>query len=190
MKELICKNCGARLTYMADKEIFVCQNCNSAFTDETESTQIVNNNVYNNVSNNTVTKIIDGKEVDDAKEYADRASNRLKLKDFDGAESILMEGMEYYPNNVALLMCMVRCKTRNYEKLFDTTHLEYYRKACELANEREIVQIKAEYNDFNMRKASEIQNDDNRNKRISKMYGIIGVLIAIGIVVVIIASSL
>lgn len=179
MKELVCKNCGAKLN-VGNDGIFVCPNCGTAYVEEKDGA------VLNNVTNTNITKIVNGKEVDEAAEYISRCQNRLGIGDFAAAEETAFEGLEYYPENAGLLMCVVQCKTKNYTKLFDTTHLEYLDKAYQVANDAEKEMIKSRYESFvEQRKAAE-RNDGNKAPKAS--VPIIGIILIIAVLLILFFS--
>ena len=177
MKELICKNCGAQLIRESGSG-FACPNCGTRYTESDESGAVVNN-----VLNTHITKIVNGREVDEAAEFISRSRNRLDMNDFDAAEEIAAEGLEYYPENVGLMMCIVRSRTKNYTKFFDTTHLEYLDRAYAAANAEERLAIEKEYEIFCQRRKDAGMNDANKAPKQS--VPVLAIIISIIIVVLI-----
>ena len=101
----------------------------------------------------------------------------------DAAREELVKLQNGDPENVGLMMCIVRSRTKNYTKFFDTTHLEYLDRAYAAANAEERFAIEKEYEIFCQRRKDAGMNDANKAPKQS--VPVLAIIISIIIVVLI-----
>ena len=76
-----CTQCGGTIEVDDTKEAGICKHCGTAFITE----KAINNYTTNYNITNNITKIINGKEVDDAEEEFNKGLVHLKTKKYDQA---------------------------------------------------------------------------------------------------------
>ena len=74
----ICTQCGAPIEVDSTKEAGICPHCGTAFITEKAITQYVTNHVTNTNVTQNITKIIQGREKDEAEDFVLRGLSFLR----------------------------------------------------------------------------------------------------------------
>lgn len=108
-----CTNCGGQIDVDDSKEAGICKHCGTAFITE----KAINNYTTTyNVTNN-VTKIINGKEVDEGEDFYNRAMTHLKLEEYSDAREAIGKAIKKNPDNAEFRFAEVLIETQNFTDL-------------------------------------------------------------------------
>lgn len=115
LKPAICTQCGADIEVDDAKEAGICKYCGTPFITEKVIANYTNNyTTVNNITNN-VTKIIHGKESDDAENAFNRGLTNLKLKKYSEAEDNFEKATDLSPEVSKYYMYKFIAKTRGFK---------------------------------------------------------------------------
>lgn len=128
-----CTNCGGQIEVDSTKEAGICKHCGTAFITE----KAINNyTTINNVTNH-ITKIINGKEVEDGEDFYNKAMSYLKLDEIDEAKDCIAKAIKKNPENSEFRFAEILIETKNlteFKTIFDSKKLDALLKT---ANEKE-----------------------------------------------------
>lgn len=125
-----CTQCGGQIEVDDSKEAGICKHCGMPFITE----KAINNYTTTyNVTNN-VTKIINGKEVEDGEDFYNRAMSHLKLEEYDDAKEAIAKAIKKNPDNAEFRYAELLIETKNlteFDKIFDTKKVENLLKVAD-----------------------------------------------------------
>ena len=93
----ICTQCGAPIEVDSTKEAGICPHCGTAFITEKAITQYVTNHVTNTNVTQNITKIIQGREKDEAEDFVLRGLSFLSLEDYLEAAKCFEKAVKLSP---------------------------------------------------------------------------------------------
>lgn len=105
-----CTNCGGKIKVDDAKEAGICEHCGSAFITE----KVIKNNVTNYNITNNVTKIINGKETDEAEEKFNKGLVFLGTKAYNKAEKCFEEAINISPSVSKYYFYFLVAKVKNF----------------------------------------------------------------------------
>lgn len=114
-----CTNCGGKIKVDDAKEAGICEHCGLAFITE----KVIKNNVTNYNITNNVTKIINGKETDEAEEKFNKGLVFLGTKAYDKAEKCFEEAINISPSVSKYYFYSLVAKVKNFT---DYWNIEYF----------------------------------------------------------------
>ena len=94
----ICTQCGAPIEVDNAKEAGICPHCGTAFITEKAITQYVTNHVTNTNVTQNITKIIHGREKDEAEDFVLRGLSFLSLEDYLEAAKCFEKAVKLSPS--------------------------------------------------------------------------------------------
>ncbi len=117
MKPAICTQCGGIIEVDETKEAGICSACGTAFiTEKVISNYITNNNTINNITN------INYGEKNDGEAEFSRAVTRVKLGDFDAADTEIQKAIQKAPENPKFWLYSVYINTEKFTRLPEFWH--------------------------------------------------------------------
>lgn len=125
-----CTQCGGQIEVDDSKEAGICKHCGMPFITE----KAINN--YTTVHNvtNHVTKIINGKEVEDGEDFYNRAMSHLKLEEYSDAKESIAKAIKNNPDNAEFRYADILIETQNlteFGNIFDTKKIENLLKVAD-----------------------------------------------------------
>ena len=105
-----CTNCGGQIEVDSTKEAGICKHCGTAFITEKA---ISNYTTINNVTNH-ITKIINGKEVEDGEDFYSRAMSHFKLEEYSNARDAITKAIKNNPDNAEFRYAEILIETKNF----------------------------------------------------------------------------
>ena len=125
-----CTQCGGQIKVDDSKEAGICKHCGMPFITE----KAINNYTTTyNVTNN-ITKIINGKEVEDGEDFYNRAMSHLKLEEYDAAKEAISKAIKKNPDNADFRYAEILIETKNlteFDQIFDTKKIENLLKVAD-----------------------------------------------------------
>jgi hypothetical protein len=138
-----CPHCGHLFTTENISES-VCEKCNNSFPTDKGA------KFYNSVIQVERKKIVEAKgetylKVD---RLLDEINYYLDNEDFSKAQELTLEALSLTEVDFRVYMAMVYAKTENFQKLDDTSHTPYLKKAINIATDEQKATLKSEYQEY------------------------------------------
>ena len=136
-----CTNCGGQIEVDSSKEAGICKHCGTAFITE----KAINNYTTTYNVTNHVTKIINGKEVEDGEDFYNRAMTHFKLEEYNEARESIEKAIKKNPDNAEFRFAEVLIESKNLTDLHYVLHDKMIDKLLVLATDKQKQQWTKDY---------------------------------------------